>query len=97
MIEQAKSMAEIVSAFLIVIAPIAVWMDKRSQKREKKNEQLASLFLYAISVIGELSLQTAKDLKAGSTNGELSKAMDNYDKFKSKMAEFKNQEVSKGL
>lgn len=61
---------------------------KEEEKREERNHQKDVLIIKSINAIGDLTLANSIALRDGKTNGEMHKALDEYDKVNKEMIDF---------
>lgn len=69
---------------------------KQDEKREEINHKKDVLLIKSINAIGELTHANSIALRDGKTNGEMHKALDEYDKVNKEMMEFLIENSDKG-
>ncbi len=61
---------------------------KDEEKREERNHEKDVLIIKSINAIGDLTLANSIALRDGKTNGEMHRALEEYDKVNKEMIDF---------
>ena len=87
------------SVISVIILPTIIgmftWLDKRNAKKGKSRDEFNLILLEGLDSIGKIAMVTADAQKGKETNGQLDRAIESYEEFEAKMAEFKNKSVKK--
>ena len=82
---------------LPVMAGMLAWFDKRNERRGQSRDEFNLILLEGLEKIGKVAILTAHKQKGSEVNGQLDKAMQDYEAFEVRVVEFKNKSVKRAV